>query len=72
MKVIHPSTKSTLIMVEGLSLIAEIDDERASDDDDGFKSVTIGEVGYTHCALIYRKEWEAFKALIAEIDQEWA
>jgi hypothetical protein len=59
-------------MVEGLDLIAEIDCERATDDEDDFKSVTLGEVGYAHCALVYKKEWAAFKQLIAEIDAEWA
>lgn len=72
MKVIHPKTQSTLIMVEGIDLIAEIDSERATDDQDEYKSVTLGEVGYAHCALVYKKEWAAFKQLISEIDAEWS
>lgn len=71
MKVLHPNTKNSLIMVDGLNVVAEIEN-LSVDNDSEFLSVTIGEVGHSGCMLIYKKEWAAFKQLVEEIDAEWS
>jgi hypothetical protein len=71
MKVIHPNTQSTLLMNEQCPFIAEIETHENSDEI-FYRAVQIGEVGYSGSLNITRDDWEGFKALVAEIDREWA
>ena len=71
MKVTHPNTKSTLLMNEQCPFIAEIETHSGSDEV-FYCAVQIGEIGYSGSLNIIRDDWEGFKALVAEIDQEWA
>ena len=68
MKVIHPKTQATLIMNAQCHWIAEI--EAPSVKVPEFVSVTIGLVGCPPAMIVYREDWQGFKALINEIDQE--
>lgn len=69
MKILHKATKSTLILHEDCRFIAEI--EAGTPDFYELQSLTIGEVGGDARIMIYRADWEGFKALVAEIDQVW-
>jgi hypothetical protein len=79
MKITHPNTQSMLLMNEQCSLMAEIETHDDPDDTDAdadfklrYSSVMVGEIGHYPVLVISRLDWEGFKALVAEIDREWA
>lgn len=69
MNILHSHTKSTLILHPDCRFIAEI--EAGTPDFLELQSLTIGEVGSDCRIMIYRADWEGFKALVSEIDQVW-
>lgn len=69
MNILHPHTKSTLILHPDCRFIAEI--EAGTPDFYELQSLTIGEVGGDARIMIYRADWEGFKALVSEIDAWW-
>lgn len=70
MRVTHPNTQSTLLMNEQCPFIAEIETHIGSDEV-FYCAVQIGEIGYSGSLNITKDNWEGFKALVNEIDQEW-
>ena len=71
MKVTHPNTQSTLIINDQCHYLAQIETHE-EDDEVSYCAVLIGEIGFSGSLNIARDDWEGFKALVAEIDQEWA
>ena len=69
MNILHSHTKSTLILHPDCRFIAEI--EAGTPDFWELQSLTLGEVGGDSRIMIYRADWEGFKAMVAEINQVW-
>ena len=63
MNVKHPDGKRTIVMVDKLGIIADIE---TGVDEPGW--VTIGYVGSDRGLLVDVDEWEAFVNLVGEID----
>ena len=71
MRIIHPKTGHTLVMVEGINLIAQVDKETDVGGSE-YRIVTIGNIGYSNPAMmICRDEWDGFMALVKQIDLEF-
>jgi len=69
MNILHSHTKSTLILHPDCRFIAEI--EAGTPDFWELQSLTLGEFSGDSRIMIFRADWEGFKALIAEIDEWW-
>ena len=71
MRIVHPKTGHTMVMVDGSDLIAEIHKE-TDVIDRAYRTVTIGHIGYSSPAVVvYRDEWDGFTALVKQIDLEF-
>jgi len=69
MNILHSHTKSTLILHPDCRFIAEI--EAGTPDFWELQSLTLGEFSGDSRIMIFRADWEGFKALVAEIDLLW-
>jgi len=64
MKFTHPEGTHDIIAVPGTQLLGEVTQFKG-----GVSWITIGVIGHTDKIMVERDEWEAFKTLIAEIDE---
>ena len=66
MNVRHPDGKRTIVMVDKLGMVGEIEDNATDSNLDGW--ISIGHIGSSGQVLVDHDEWDAFVNLVGEID----